>query len=84
MCANMVKKGKPEPDIYLYVCEQIGLKPSQCIAVEDSPNGLRSAYLAGTNAIMIPDLTEAADKEKDISVYIIDDLEKLANLICNN
>ena len=84
VCANMVKKGKPEPDIYLYVCEQIGLKPSQCIAVEDSPNGLRSAYLAGTNAIMIPDLTEAADKEKDISVYIIDDLEKLANLICNN
>ena len=35
ICANMVKKGKPEPDIYIHVCEKLGFKPSECMAVED-------------------------------------------------
>lgn len=57
VCATMVENGKPEPDIYLYACEQIGEKPCDCIAVEDSPNGIRSAYRAGLSVVMVPDLT---------------------------
>ena len=34
--ATTVENGKPEPDVYLYACEQIGEKPKDCIAVEDS------------------------------------------------
>lgn len=40
ICANMVKCGKPSPDIYIYACQQLGLDPSACMAVEDSPNGV--------------------------------------------
>ncbi len=36
--ATTVENGKPEPDVYLYACEQIGEKPKDCIAVEDSQN----------------------------------------------
>lgn len=57
VCANMVENGKPMPDIYLYVCEQIGEEPGDCVAVEDSPNGVKSAYRAGCQVVMIPDLT---------------------------
>jgi beta-phosphoglucomutase-like phosphatase (HAD superfamily) len=32
--------------------------PENCIAVEDSPNGIRSAYGAGIKAAMVPDLIE--------------------------
>ncbi len=60
--ATMVKNGKPAPDIYLYACKKIGLEPSECLALEDSPNGIRSAHDAGCNAVMIPDLLEP-DKE---------------------
>ena len=56
--ATMVKEGKPSPDIYLYACEQLGLSPKQCMAVEDSPNGVLSAYRAGCKVIMVPDQTE--------------------------
>lgn len=56
--ATMVKEGKPSPDIYLYACGQLGLKPERCFAVEDSPNGVLSAYRAGCNVIMVPDQTE--------------------------
>ena len=58
ICAAMVENGKPKPDIYLYACEQLGMKPDECVAVEDSPNGVRSAVDAGLRTIMVPDLTE--------------------------
>lgn len=56
--ASMVKRGKPAPDIYLYACERLGQRPGDCVAVEDSPNGVRSAASAGLATIMVPDLTE--------------------------
>ncbi len=62
VCATMVENGKPKPDIYLYACEQIGCAPEECIAVEDSPNGVRAAVNAGIRTIMVPDLTKP-DKE---------------------
>ena len=57
--ATKVKEGKPSPDIYLYACESLGLKPEYCVAVEDSPNGIMSAYRAGCRVIMVPDQTPA-------------------------
>lgn len=57
-CGPMVKNGKPDPDLYLFAAEQIGISPSECIAIEDSPNGIKSAYGAGMNTIMVPDLSQ--------------------------
>ena len=66
--ATMVAEGKPSPDIYLYACEQIGEAPADCIAVEDSPNGVRSATDAGIRTVMVPDLAEPdADTTKRIA-----------------
>ena len=53
---DMVAQGKPHPEIYLTACRALGLEPSQVLAVEDSPNGIRSAHAAGTMVVMIPDL----------------------------
>ena len=57
VCGNMVKRGKPDPDIYLEASKQLQLSPDECIALEDSPNGIKSAYSAGCHVIMIPDLS---------------------------
>lgn len=56
--ATMVPEGKPSPYVYRYACEQLGFEPSECVAVEDAPNGIRSAHDAGLKVIMVPDLTE--------------------------
>ncbi len=58
ICATMVKVGKPKPDIYIYAASELGLEPSECAALEDSPNGVKSAAAAGCKTIMVPDLTE--------------------------
>lgn len=62
--ARQVEHGKPAPDVYLYACEQIGEKPEHCIAVEDSPNGILSAYRAGLKPVMVPDLTQPDEELK--------------------
>lgn len=54
---EQVERGKPFPDVYLYACKTTGFKPDECIAVEDSPNGVKSAHDAGCYTVMVPDLT---------------------------
>lgn len=75
--ATMVKIGKPMPDVYLYACEKLGEKPEDCLAVEDSPNGIRSAHAAGCKAVMVPDLSEP---EKEIRPLIYEKIESLNEL----
>ena len=66
--AVMVKEGKPSPDIYLFACEQLGVDPGETFAVEDSPNGVVSAYRAGCQVIMVPDQT-SPDQELSAMLY---------------
>ncbi|MCR4943870.1 MAG: HAD family phosphatase [Clostridium sp.] len=58
---DMVKKGKPAPDIYLMACEKFNRKPSECIAIEDSINGVNAALNAGMNTIMVPDIVQPTE-----------------------
>ena len=68
VCADMVERGKPAPDIYAYACKSLDISPENTFAIEDSPNGIKSAYKAGCNPIMIPDLTEP-DEELSYLLY---------------
>ena len=45
--ATMVKRGKPEPDLFLHAASAMGFDPGQCIVVEDSPAGIKAAHAAG-------------------------------------
>lgn len=49
--ADLVKRGKPSPDIYLYAAERIGVEPQKCIVIEDSPHGIQGARAADMHAI---------------------------------
>jgi HAD superfamily hydrolase (TIGR01509 family) len=46
-CGDIVPHKKPAPDIYFWVLEKLGLNAAECIALEDSENGLRSSLAAG-------------------------------------
>jgi HAD superfamily hydrolase (TIGR01509 family) len=49
---GVVPKKKPAPDIYLYTLEKMGLEANQCLALEDSGNGLLSAHAAGIDVVI--------------------------------
>lgn len=74
ICATMVEQGKPAPDIYLYACKELEVEPSDAYAVEDSPNGVLSAYRAGCKVIMIPDQTQPDDEVEKMLTRKVDSL----------
>ena len=51
---DVVARKKPAPDIYDYVLRQLNISPDDCVAVEDSSNGLRAAKAAGLYTIVTP------------------------------
>ncbi|XVX21975.1 HAD family hydrolase [Actinomycetota bacterium] len=49
-----VTQGKPHPEPYLAACRALGVEPAHCVAIEDSPTGVRSATAAGVPTIGVP------------------------------
>ncbi|MCV5335454.1 HAD family hydrolase, partial [Escherichia coli] len=56
--------GKPDPEIYLLAANRLDVEPSQCLAFEDSNNGVRAAVAANMVTYQIPDLVEPCDEVK--------------------
>lgn len=76
----MVEKGKPQPDIYIYAASKLGLKPSECIVLEDSPTGILAAYRAGCTPIMVPDQDEPDEETRKILYAEADSLTSVITL----
>ena len=74
---DMLKHSKPEPDIYLMAADALGVRPEECLAVEDSYNGMKSAHAAGMKAVMVPDVLPATDEMRKIAYMICDSLNEL-------
>lgn len=70
-------EGKPSPKIYLTTAERLQVNPEDCIAIEDSINGVRAAKAARMNCICIPDPAFRNDKRLAIADMIIDSLEDI-------
>ncbi|MBP7053530.1 MAG: HAD-IA family hydrolase [Phycisphaerae bacterium] len=51
LAGDIVKRKKPDPEIYLLALEKTGLRPEQCVVVEDSSNGVKAAKAAGMNVV---------------------------------
>ena len=79
--AKDVAHGKPAPDVYLYACERVGVKPADAFAIEDAPNGVKAGHAAGCRVIMIPDLTEPDEELMQLIDYRVDDLMRAAEYI---
>jgi HAD superfamily hydrolase (TIGR01509 family) len=56
VCADNVTATKPDPEPYLLAAKLVGVPPSDCFVLEDSPNGVASAEAAGCRVIAVPSL----------------------------
>jgi len=57
--ADNEARGKPAPDVYLRAAEKLGVDPTKCLALEDSPNGSRAAVAAGMTCYAVPDTSHS-------------------------
>ena len=75
--------GKPAPDPYLFGAEACGVHPADCLAIEDSPTGVRSAIAAGCRVIGVPNVRALAREPGLTIVESLDDirLDDLARIM---
>ena len=73
-----VKEGKPAPDVYLKAAGTFGVKPSDCVAIEDSVVGMRSAKAAGFTCIAY---RNSYTKDYSCADYIVSDFYELIPLL---
>lgn len=53
VCADEIRRGKPDPEGYLTAARRLGLSPTACIVIEDAPAGLEAARAAGMRSIAV-------------------------------
>lgn len=73
-----VHRGKPAPDVYVEAARRLGLSPTRCAAVEDSTNGLRSAWAAGMAVFAVPNREfPPADDALALAADVLDSIAEL-------
>lgn len=72
---------KPAPDAYLVAAARLGVEPAECLALEDSHNGVRAAAVAGMAVVMAPDLLPATDEMRALCVAVVADLGEVVALL---
>lgn len=78
---DCVNSGKPSGEPYLRAAEGLGLDPADCIAVEDSSNGIRSAHNAGIKCVYIKDIADISMEIKALAEYEVESLDKVIKII---
>ncbi len=65
-----VRRGKPFPDIYVFVAKKLGIRPEDCIVFEDTQYGVEAAKAAGMKCIAVPtEFSAAQDFSKADGVF---------------
>ena len=78
---DMVEHSKPDPEIYLKASALIGVEPEYCMALEDAPAGIRSAYAAGMIPVLIPDLLKPPEEVKKLAHRTYETLHQVIALL---
>ncbi len=63
VCAEDVRKSKPDPEPYLLAAARLAADPRYCVALEDSPNGVAAAEAAGCRLVAVPSLAPIPDSQ---------------------
>jgi HAD superfamily hydrolase (TIGR01509 family) len=77
---DQITRGKPDPEMYLTTCRQMGAEPGRCLALEDSENGVKSAISAGLMVIQVPDLIQPSADVRALGHAIVDSLTEVEKM----
>lgn len=80
---DVVTRSKPQPDIFLKACEELGVAPEESFAIEDSYNGIRAAAAGHLRPLMVPDLMPPTDEMRSLSEAILNTLLEVKGYLKN-
>jgi len=79
-----VEHGKPAPEMHFLVARELGVRPKECLAIEDSPAGVMAALAAGTEIVAVTtELTRQKFRDTDLldRSHIVDDPRTLPEVV---
>ncbi len=76
-----IQKSKPDPEIYINACTRLGEPPRDCLALEDSDNGVMSASSAGLRVIQVPDMLQPSQEVQALGHAILPSLAEVVELL---
>jgi len=79
-----VEYGKPDPEMHLLAARELGVRPEDCLAIEDSPAGVKAALVAGTEIVAVPtDLTRQKFRDTNLldRCHIVDGPRALPTVV---
>ena len=76
-----VKNGKPAPDVFLLAAKRLGVKPEECLVLEDSKAGVIAGSSAGAKVIMIPDMFKPDEVCKEKAYRIVNNLGEVISIL---
>ena len=76
-----VKNGKPAPDVFLLAAKRLGVKPEECLVLEDSKAGVMAGSSAGAKVIMIPDMFKPDEVCKEKAYRIVNNLGEVISIL---
>ena len=78
-----LKRGKPEPDIFLAAAERLGIDPQECYVLEDAFNGVKAGHAAGCCTIMIPDQMQPTEEIRALADAVCGSLLEARDLLAS-
>jgi HAD superfamily hydrolase (TIGR01509 family) len=72
---------KPHPDPFLKAAQALQVDPLDCLALEDSHNGVRAAAAAGMMTVMVPDMLDPTEEMHDLALHIARDLHEVREML---
>lgn len=84
VCGDDVRNGKPHPEVFLTAAERLSLPPTECVAFEDSINGIKSAHSAEMTTVMVPDYLQPTEEIIPMIDFLCDDLSQAIEFISNH
>jgi beta-phosphoglucomutase-like phosphatase (HAD superfamily) len=79
-----VEHGKPDPEMHLLAARELGVRPEECLAIEDSPAGVKAALAAGTEIVAVTtDLTRQKFRDTNLldRSHVVDDPRALPAVV---
>ena len=71
VCAADVTSAKPDPEGYRLAAAKLGAEPRQCLALEDSPNGVAAAEAAGLRVIAVPSVVPVPERPGRVVLHTL-------------
>jgi len=81
---NDITRSKPDPEVFLLAAERLGLKPAECVVVEDAEAGVVAARAAGMRCIGIGDPALVGAAAKVVGSVAEITLDTISQLECGN